>query len=332
MADKRRNLYSGNNQSGSKQRRQPLLDSSQARSKRPADPKHMDAKYYDGRPRSAARGPRPGDGTSSVRRPRPKTAPRRVASLERERQKRRRAGSMRLVPITILLLLCLAGGYFFVNSPFFNTREIEVRGNQYADAGHLIELSGLQEGISIFVNQTERAEDWLELNSYVEEAKVRRFLPGKLIITVTERQPLAVVVSGDAFLTLAADLTILSRQNSVSGLEYPLITGVKDIAPGIMPGYALTGDQIKSGINIISQMEDHIYAGISEINVEDTQKVRIYLDSGVEVRVGDSQNFNDKYSLFTSILNQQQTEGKLASIQYIDVSIIDRPVIFYYND
>ncbi len=328
MVDKRRNLHSGNNR-----RQRPFLEDSQSGDQRPAGHKRPDENYYGERPQPAgARTRTTGGRTSSAQRMRQQAAPRKITSLELERQKRRRAGSMRLVPITILLLLCLAGGYFFVNSPFFNTREIEVRGNQYTDAGHLIELSGLQEGISIFANQTQRAEDWLELNSYVEEAKVRRFLPDKLIITVTERQPLAVVVSGEAFLTLAADLTILSRENSVSGLDYPLITGVRDIASGVMPGYELSGDQIKSGIDIISQMEDNIYAGIAEINVEDTQKIKIYLESGVEVRIGDSQNFNDKYTLFTSILNQQKTEGKLASIQYIDVSIIDRPVIFYYND
>ncbi|MGI5891853.1 MAG: cell division protein FtsQ/DivIB, partial [Bacillota bacterium] len=259
-----------------------------------------------------------------------KRKPNDIVHIDRQRKKRRRAGSMRLVIFTFLFLACLLGGYFFSNSPFFYTNDIQVRGNEKIDAQSLIDLSGLEKGVNIFAAQTKRAEQWLEINPFILDAQVKRRLPGTLIITIEERKPAAIVVSDKAFLTVATDMVILSRLSKADQLPYPLITGVKDIMPGISPGSVLAGNQIESGIDIIKQMSGDVYPDIAEINVEDPQKIKIFLNSGVEVRIGDSAKFKEKYTLFTSILSEQKQAGKLSSIQYIDVSIIEKPVIFYY--
>ncbi|MGI6361977.1 MAG: cell division protein FtsQ/DivIB [Bacillota bacterium] len=254
-----------------------------------------------------------------------------ISSLDKRRHKKRRAGSLRLVSYVLMVIICVFGGYVLSISPLFNVQSIEVQGNHYVTEEQVVELSGLQKGVSLFRQSFSQAEQLLSANPYILQSEVKRKLPATLIIRVTEREPVAIVASDNAFLTMTEDLMVVGRNKSSSNAEHLLLTGVEGIVPGTSVGTFLAGEQVEAGVEIIKQLSDDVYKGISEIDVGDPQKIRVFFDSGVEVRVGDTSDFVKKYELFTQILETQKKAGNLASIQYIDVSILEKPVIFYYN-
>ena len=67
---------------------------------------------------------------------------------------------------------------------------------------------------------------------------------------------------------------------------------------------------------------------IGEINVADTQYIKIYTVDGTEIRIGDSDNFDEKYLLYSTILLENERKEEKA-IKYIDVSIISKPAFAY---
>lgn len=94
-----------------------------------------------------------------------------------------------------MFVLALLGGLLIFGYRFVTTTsalaltEISVTGNQRLTYGQVLEAAGLRLGQnSLGVNVT-RVEAALTQNPWVEFVTVRRQLPDKLYITVTERQP-----------------------------------------------------------------------------------------------------------------------------------------------
>ena len=94
-----------------------------------------------------------------------------------------------------LLVLCLLGGALIfgyrlvTTTPYLALSEISVTGNQRLSYGQVLESAGLRLGQNSLGVNVSRVEAALTQNPWVEFITVRRELPDKLFITITERQP-----------------------------------------------------------------------------------------------------------------------------------------------
>jgi cell division protein FtsQ len=70
---------------------------------------------------------------------------------------------------------------------------------------------------------------------------------------------------------------------------------------------------------------------VAEIEVKDSQNIKAFTVQGIEVRLGDSEEFLDKLKKFLIVLNQEKKHNNLNKIKYIDVSFAGKPVILYKN-
>lgn len=61
----------------------------------------------------------------------------------------------------------------------------------------------------------------------------------------------------------------------------------------------------------------------------DIQNILAYTAGGVEIRLGDQENFAAKYALLLKILEELSKNAKLDSASYIDIGIPEKPVIYY---
>ena len=66
---------------------------------------------------------------------------------------------------------------------------------------------------------------------------------------------------------------------------------------------------------------------MGEINVSDPENIKIYTLSGLEVRIGDDSDLEEKYNLYNSIIQENLTGSR--EIRYIDVSILDKPAMAF---
>lgn len=250
-----------------------------------------------------------------------------ITDISEYRIKRQRAGSARWILVLVFLIVCMFAGYFFARSGFFAVQRIDVVGNQSVPAQRIRELSGFKVGENIFSVTTADAEQWLLIEPGLREARVRRHLPQRVVITVTERQPAAVMVAGSSLIEIDGTGKVLSRYSQVEYNSLPLISGVDLSGQGTVPGGLIDAEGVSAALEVLASLpEDAV--GIGEINVADPQSIRLYTVDGVRIKLGDSSDFQEKYLVYSNILADHQANGSRL-IDYIDVSIPEDPAIKY---
>lgn len=243
--------------------------------------------------------------------------------------KRRHVNYHKFVLLVVFFVACLLAGYFFSLSSFFAIDTIKVEGNQLVSDDRVIALSGIEKGRNIFkINQQELSR-WLQIDPLIGGVTVSRKLPGTLVINVEERKSVAIIATGQAFVWLDQQGNVISRMVKMGDFDAPLLTGLSDFDYSVMPGTVIKNDSVDQALDLLRQMTDEMRMQISEINVADPQKIVVYTKDGIEVRVGDGKGFEDKYILYTAIIDDRTTNGDIKQIKYIDVAVVDKPVITY---
>lgn len=252
-----------------------------------------------------------------------------VTDIANYRPKRKRAGNLNGVLIAVFLLACAAGGYFFSISPFFKLAEIQVTGNDTVSQEKAVQLSGLEIGSNIFGINTDRTAQYLSIDPNIKRAVVKKKYPSTISITLIEREPAVIVPTGNGFVYVADDAIVVSRHKQVSSLQYPLLTGVSGFPMGIVPGTPIESPSLEAGIYLAAQLPEDSISMIAEINVSNTQNILLYTVSGVEVRLGDKEDIKNKYNLMLTIMEELVKNSKMETAKYVDVSIPEKPVIYY---
>ncbi len=81
-------------------------------------------------------------------------------------------------------------------------------------------------------------------------------------------------------------------------------------------------------MRIIAQLPEDAAAFLSEIDVTNPQRVTCYTVTGnIELRFGDSGDFAAKFALAKSVIEEEIAENSLRSVVYLDVGVLDAPVI-----
>ena len=107
-----------------------------------------------------------------------------MASYRRREPARRRSRPAMVGPITVILIILV---FIFGMSVFFRVQNIVVEGASIYTEEEIIEASGIDQGDNLlFVNCSRDSSRIFSRLPYVESAVIRRELPDKIIITVSE--------------------------------------------------------------------------------------------------------------------------------------------------
>lgn len=255
------------------------------------------------------------------------TARRPIADISMYRNQRRRHKNVRWVLIPVFLVACLLAGYFFSISGFFAVRTIVISGNDNVADEDIINIAQIEKGMNIFAVNEQALEQNIPILPRIMSATLERQLPGTIKITVVERQGVAVLNVGKAMAVIDGEGRIIDRQRQTDVFDLPIVTGVDIDDQGVVPGCFLSGEQIETALEVLTALPEDA-EDIGEINVADIQYIKIYTADGTEIRIGDSQNFGEKYLLYSTILQENERKAEKA-IDYIDVSIVNKPTFAY---
>ena len=271
---------------------------------------------------------------------------RRQRPLEIKRRKFGRRAWRTYVSAFMWVALGLAGcaaayefAHFLLNSSemaLLHPEQISIAGNRYADRVAVLEVFAPDRGRSVLRIPLDRRKQEIEAIPWVERALVRRSLPNKIEIEVSERTPVA-------FLRNASSLALLDRHGvildgPISGdLHFPVVTGIN---PGMSASDRERRMQLFSGF---TQQIESAHAGaleaVSEVDLSDQSDVRatvtglsgafdgtapgagIRLDAPILVHFGDG-DFAAKYQ--TLIENVAQWRATTGHIRSIDLRLADR--------
>jgi cell division protein FtsQ len=151
-----------------------------------------------------------------------------------------------------------------LNSWFFENSDYAVRNIQVTTDGKLtrdtiLRTAGIDEGTNIFTVNLLQVQDRLRTLPQVEESRIQRVLPNKLVITIQERRPVAWIVAAassdvpptfaDAFLVDRRGILLKPKASAPEYAGLPVILGGETSL--LIAGQSLEKEEVKAALELI---------------------------------------------------------------------------------
>ena len=235
-------------------------------------------------------------------------------SPEEERKRRiRKEKRLKIIKaiLKIILFIAIIAGIaaFLLVSPVFNINEISVSGNNKIQATEIESLSQLNIEQNIFRFSKETVKNNIKQNAYIDSVEIKRKLPNKIEINVTERTPAYQIKFGNAFAYIDEKGNILEINEE--DLKLPLITGYKTQVEDFKAGNMMQEedftklDTVNSIIRVSKSNE--IYDMITSIDITNDEEYKVeFKGEGKTAYLGDASNINDRILLLKEILLKEK--------------------------
>lgn len=231
----------------------------------------------------------------------------------------------RTVVTWCLFFLLLVGVVLaFARSRYATLQEVTVTGAGRLDAVQVAEFSGVRPGQSVFSLRPARVAERLRSLPWVKEASVRWAWPGRVVIGLTERTPVALVPHHDRFLVVDGEGRVLTTTQEVSPWGLPLVTGPLPAQP--VAGQFLTDQGILGALACVQAFPDPARARVAEVHAGESGELVVYDLEGVPALLGAADaSLPQKVQVLVAVWEDLARQGGAA--EYIDVRDPGRPVL-----
>lgn len=216
--------------------------------------------------------------------------------------------SFRLLFVLFIVLMGLGGG--LMRSPFFNITAVEVYGTQQVCPEEVTALTGVELGLNIFSLRTADVVKAASGHPWIQSVDLVRRLPDKVVLNVTERQPILLVPYRTSFLEVAEDGVVLAVRSTLSGQALPLVTGfsVKD---EVRLGQQLPGEEVAQVSRCLNGLPADFWSQVAEIHLDENKEITLYTVDRVQILLGEPVKLKQKLALlsgiWTELTSQRQT-------------------------
>ena len=181
-----------------------------------------------------------------------------------------------------LLFLIIGGLVYFLLSPVFNIKSIEVLNNKHVPSQEIIAASKMQVGQNMFKYSKKDTKNSIIANSYIDNVSIKRNMITKSVkIIVTERTPSLMLEYGNSFVYMDNQGYFL--EISQQKINVPIIKGYKTPLEDIKPGKRLVKDdleKLETVLNIIKNAEAKDIANlITYIDIKDKKNYCMFLET-----------------------------------------------------
>lgn len=236
--------------------------------------------------------------------------------------KKMNASFLYVAVLTILLSLGLA---LFLRSGAFAIQHITVEGLSLISENEILKLSDGIQGQNLLLFDRKALQYKISLHPLVQGVEFQRKLPNSLVIQVAERTPSALVVVPKGILEVDSEGTFLRRLESWPEKDYPVISGV-ELADTAGPGQNLSNSLLTAALHLINQAPPDLLAQIGEVHVNAVEQITLFLTSGVEVRLGQADDWKDKANALYQLISDKGYTSIQQGVRYIDFTAA-KPVI-----
>ena len=210
-----------------------------------------------------------------------------------------------LVAGVVFVLIVLA-------SPIVAVRNIDVEGAKYANPTLIETVSKSLRGKSVLTVDTNAAQKLLETDPWIESVRIKTYLPGRAVIEINERVPVAWFLGVDnQGRVIDQDGRVLAVVNG-RPTEYMLIDGT---GPNLIAG-AMAAESYAAAAQLAMSLPDEIRPVVKNMGVNGPNQVTMTLLTGAVVKFGEPVDLRNKLVNVVVILRRQD----INQIAGIDVS------------
>ena len=215
-----------------------------------------------------------------------------------------------LLVLVVAGLGCFAGYRWLTAHPYFALKDIKITGNQRLSYGELLGVAGVglnKNSLAINIGDVEAR---LSKNSWIQSAMVRRQLPGKLQIHITEKDPQFMVRQDNKlyYCDNAGELIAPVVPGKFTSLPYLNIAADAMDKVTILPQL----------MGILNRRELPFDSGqIAWINIKGGNRMEIFMDNpGLTIQLG-LDDWKEQLSHLTTVWNDLKHRGEFRNVTAI---------------
>lgn len=239
---------------------------------------------------------------------------RRNVPAARKRRRGRNGARLGIEIIFKLFGFCvMCCAVFFATTVFFKIETITVMGEHPYAAEDIIKASGIETGENtFFVNKFSAIDSIFASCPYLDEISIRRHLPSKLEIKVTQCIPAAVFEYGGTEYIIDKNGKILGPADEEESKKYAVIKGGEPQSAEVGKYIDfLQKEKEKTLLSILLITEKYdIISEISEINLEKLYNLTFSYKDRFKVELGSGEKIEEKIKLLLLVeqkLGQNET-------------------------
>ncbi|MCE5210918.1 MAG: FtsQ-type POTRA domain-containing protein [Deltaproteobacteria bacterium] len=222
-----------------------------------------------------------------------------------------------LLTATIVLSLTFIYFYsFLISIPYFQIKEVSVRGLKELTEKDILTSADIKPAQSLLAVNTDAVIRRVSANQWVENVYVGRELPGKLVLEVRERTPMALVKQADDFYLMDVKGFVFKRLGKSDAVDLPVITGITSREQTHLPLLLSTLQLLKT----LSTSTEYSYVGtIAEINIDDVFGISLVSNNCLYLKLG-TDDFENKLKKLRIVLADLENRGMKTGYLCIDLS------------
>ncbi len=211
---------------------------------------------------------------------------------------------------------------------FFQITSTSIENCRLTSKEELLYRSGIDIHTNLLALDPKLVQDRLLENPWLEAVVIRKDWPNRLVITVTERKPEALVNSGNSLFYIDASGTAFAPANSgVVGLDYPVISGqVRAGADGASSASFEAALELLAaagqGNSILPKQN------ISEIHLTGNgEMILILQDRPFPIFMGSCDDIRSKYYRLVKVLKNLYKSQEFSQVAYIVMDYMNKNVL-----
>jgi cell division protein FtsQ len=234
---------------------------------------------------------------------------------------------LRAVRVAVFACLFVMAGYgtarLVATSGMFTITRVTVRGNAWLASGEVLAVVDGLKGQNMLLTNLHEWRHRLLASSWVQNATLRRVLPGTIDITIIERRPIGVGRVGGALYLVDERGTVIDEYGPrYSDFDLPVIDGLAGTASGS------TGEADMQRVALATRLlgalrsQPDLAQRVSLVDVSDPRNAVVMLDTdAVMVRLGDDQ-FVERLQKYVEIA--PALRARVPDMDYVDLRFGER--------
>ena len=232
-----------------------------------------------------------------------------------------------LVATAILGSLLIFGYNILISRPYFEIKEISVRGLKQLTEKDILAAAEIKSEQSLLAINTDAVIRRVAANQWVRNVYIGRELPNKLVLEVRERNPLVLVKQAGDFYLMDEEGFVFKRLGKSDEVDLPILTGIDLQAEAKSPLFINVMNLLKH----VASSGKYSYLGtISEIYLDDVFGLSLISDQGLYLKLG-MEGFEKKLTRLTPVLADLEQRGMKNGYLIIDLSDESKVTVQFRN-
>lgn len=233
--------------------------------------------------------------------------------LKAKRQARRKRNKQIQFIVFGILLFLIIVILLYMFTPLSKIKEVEISGNENVSKAEIEKAIHVTKHSRMYTYSTTKAEGKLKDNSFIKDAKVKKQLPNKLTVHVSENQVVGLIKKKNDYVPILENGKELKNYDANNASDGPVLDGFSKNKQADM-------------IQQLKEIPSDIRGMISEISYQPEKnkqdQIKLFTDDHIQI-LGNIRTIADKMKYYPQMSQslERDASGELKRSGYIDLSV-----------